>query len=82
MRIPAFSRANEKDTVSSVLNDVSAVVKPKREFLILSRNSRQDDIQEIVPACAALLQGHAFVLKKLERLAVLSGHAVYRQSAG
>src|SRR5215472_4844272 len=81
MRVPAFPGADEQDAVSCIFNHVAVVVKLEREFLILWRNLREDDIQKVVSAPAALLQGHALVLKKLQRVAVLARHAIYRQSA-
>src|SRR5689334_22104331 len=82
MRIPAFPGADEQDAVSRAFNHVAVVVKLEREFLILGRDCGKDNIQIVIPARAAFLQGHAFVLKKLQRLAVLSSHTVYGQSAG
>jgi len=39
-------------------------MKMKSEFLVLRGRLRKDDLQIIVAADAALLEGHAFVLKK------------------
>ena len=50
--------------------------------MILGKNGGEDNIQIVVSARTAFVQGHALVLKKLQRLAVLSRHAVHSQSTG
>src|SRR5690242_11979952 len=82
VRVPAFSRSNEQHAVSGVLDDVAVVMKMKSEFLIRPRRLRKNDIQVVVAACAALLEIHAFILKKNEGNALLSNDAVNGQRPG
>src|SRR5215467_8885955 len=80
MRVPAFPGANEQDAIPGVFNYVAAIVEMQSKFLILGRRSRKDHVQIIGSPRTALLQAKAFVLKKRQWLAMISGNAVYSQS--
>ena len=58
------------------MDDVAAVMKVKGEFLVLRGCFWKHDLQIIIAAYAAFLEGHAFVLKKGEGFTVLAGDAV------
>jgi len=64
VRVPALPRADKQHAVSRVLDDIAAVVKMKREFLMARRSLRENHLQIIIAARAALLEINAFILKK------------------
>src|SRR5205085_3171953 len=82
MRVPTFPGADEQDAVSRILDHISVIVKLESEFLILRHGSVEHHAQIVVSAGAALLQGHALVLKERQRFAVLPRYAVDGQGAG
>ncbi len=81
MRVPAFPRTHEKDTVSRVFDYTATIMKLQLQYLILGRNAAEHHVQKIVSTGAALLHAEALILKKSQGLAVVSGHAVNGEGA-